>query len=179
MVLFYFSLLGIAFLFIEIPLIQRWILLLGKPTYAFTVVVATLLFFSGLGSSLTRASWLPRRAAFVLLAVLSLLIPFGVSILLDAVLGWPIWARLFVAVFSLAPLGLLMGLPFPLGLAWMEAKAPDWIPWAWAVNGCASVVASVLASILSLSYGFSPVLLLGAGAYTGAAGLYVRMLKDQ
>ncbi len=69
---------------------------------------------------------------------------------------------------SLAPLAVLMGLPFPLGLAWLEARAPGWTPWAWAVNGCASVVASVLAAILALSLGFTVVICLGAGAYAVA-----------
>ena len=69
-------------------------------------------------------------------------------------------------MISLAPLAILMGLPFPLGLAWLERDAPDLVAWAWAVNGCASVIASVLAAILALSYGFTLVLLLGAGAYS-------------
>ncbi len=177
-VLIYFALLGIAFLFIEIPLIQRWILLLGHPTYAFTAVVVALLFFSGLGSTLARAVWLPKRVAFATLVLLALLTPFAVPQFSSLVLGLSAWARLMVAIFSLAPLGVLMGLPFPLGLAWLEERVQIWIPWAWAVNGCTSVIASVLAAILSLSYGFTAVLFLGAGAYAGAAVLYVRMLKD-
>jgi hypothetical protein len=66
------------------------------------------------------------------------------------------------------PLAVLMGIPFPLGLAWLEERAPGLIPWAWAVNGCASVISSVLAAILALSFGFTLVLSLGAAAYTGA-----------
>ena len=61
-----------------------------------------------------------------------------------------------------------MGLPFPWGLAWLEETAPALLPWAWAINGCASVVTSVLAAILALSYGFTLVLWLGAAAYAGA-----------
>ena len=77
-------------------------------------------------------------------------------------------ARAAVAVIGLAPLGVLMGLPFPRGVAWLEDGAPRLIPWAWAVNGAASVVASVLAAILALSSGFTVVLLLGAGCYAVA-----------
>lgn len=178
-VLIYFALLGIAFLFIEIPLIQRWILLLGHPTYAFTTVVVALLFFSGLGSTLVRATWLPHRAAFALLVLLALLTPLAVSRYANYLLSLPTWGRLVMAVFTLAPLGVLMGLPFPFGLAWLEERSHSWIPWAWAVNGCTSVIASVLAAMLSLNYGFSVVLFLGAGAYAGAAILYTRMLKHQ
>jgi hypothetical protein len=164
----YFGLLGIAFLFVEIPLIQRWILLLGHATYAFAAVVLSLLLFSGLGSLLTRAAWLPRRAAWVLLVLMALLTPLLVVRLADAALGWPPWGRAAVAVIGLAPLGVLMGLPFPRGVAWLEDRAPSLIPWAWAVNGAASVVASVLAAILALSSGFTVVLLLGAGCYAAA-----------
>jgi hypothetical protein len=167
-VLVYFGLLGIAFLFVEIPLIQRWILLLGHATYAFAAVVLSLLLFSGLGSLLTRAAWLPRRGAWVALVLMALLTPLLIVRLADAALGWSLWARAAVAVTGLAPLGVLMGLPFPRGVAWLEDRAPAWIPWAWAVNGSASVVASVLAAILALSSGFTVVLLLGAGCYAAA-----------
>lgn len=177
-VVIYFSLLGIAFLFIEIPLIQRWILLLGHPTYAFTIVVAALLCFSGIGSTLVKATWLPRRAAFVLLILSALLMPFAVSQFSSFLLSLSLWKRLTLSILSLAPLGILMGLPFPLGIVWLERRALAWIPLAWAVNGCISVIASVLAAILSLSYGFSIVLLLGAGAYAGATAIYIRKMEN-
>lgn len=167
-VLLYFTFLGLAFLFIEIPLIQRWILLLGHPIYAFTVVVLALLAFSSVGSSLARAGWLPRRVAFGALVILAVTTPWLVGRLPGGILGWPFVARVGLATFSLVPLGILMGLPFPLGLRWLERNAPDLVPWAWAVNGCASVIAAVLAAILALSYGFTVVLLVGAGAYAGA-----------
>ena len=164
----YFALLGLGFLFVEIPLIQRWIVLLGHPTYAFMAVVLTLLLFSSVGSALARADWLPVRGALIALVVLALISPFVTTWLTSGTLGWPLALRIGVAVLSLAPLGVLMGLPFPLGLAWLEREAPRLVPWAWAVNGCASVVSSVLAAILALSYGFSVVLWLGAAAYAGA-----------
>ena len=72
-----------------------------------------------------------------------------------------------------------MGLPFPFGLAANGRKGPPpgLVPWAWAVNGCASVIASVLAAILSLTYGFSLVLWLGAAAYAGACGVYLHLAQ--
>ncbi len=176
-VLAYFALLGIAFLFVEIPLIQRWILLLGHATYAFVAVVLSLLFFSGLGSLLTRAAWLPRRGTWVALVLLALLTPLIIVPMADAALGWPLWGRAAIAVIGLAPLGVLMGLPFPRGVAWLEDRAPALIPWAWAVNGSTSVVASVLAAILALSSGFTVVLLLGAGCYAAAGIVLFRSEK--
>jgi hypothetical protein len=73
-----------------------------------------------------------------------------------------------VAVLALAPPGLLMGMPFPKGLALLEENAPDLITWAWGVNGAVSVVASILAALLALSLGFSTVLAVGAACYVGA-----------
>lgn len=167
-VILFFGLLGLAFLFVEIPLIQRWILLLGHPTYAFTIVVLALLSFSGIGSMVTRSEWLPVRWAFGLLVLLTMITPWSMLPLADQILGWSFLGRAVMAGLSLAPLGILMGLPFPLGLSWLELQAPHLISWAWAINGCASVISAVLAAILSLSYGFTIVLLLGAVAYAGA-----------
>ena len=170
-VLFYFTCIGIAFLFVEIPLIQRWILILGHPTYAFAAVVVALLAFSSMGSALARHPRLPQRAALGALVLLAFLTPFGVSWLVEITLGLPLALRVGLAVLSLAPLAVLMGLPFPLGLAWLEREAFHLVPWAWAVNGCASVIASVLAAMLTLNTGFTLVLLLGAAAYALAFGL--------
>jgi hypothetical protein len=169
-VLFYFGCLGLAFLFVEIPLIQSWILLLGHPIYAFTLVVLVLLAFSGLGSLLARQSWLPRRTALILLVALALLTPFLQAWLSQLALGWPTAALIAAGTVLLAPLALLMGLPFPLGLAWLD-RSPGLVPWAWAVNGCASVIAAVLAAILALGYGFNLVMLLGAGFYALAVSV--------
>jgi len=82
------------------------------------------------------------------------------------VLALPEGSRLAVAALSLAPLAVLNGMPFPFGLSWIERKSGTFVPLAWAVNGFASVVASVLAALFALSYGFTLVLVLGAGAYT-------------
>ncbi|MEA3334425.1 MAG: hypothetical protein U9R25_00830 [Chloroflexota bacterium] len=163
--LLYFSLLGVAFLFVEIPLIQRSILILGHPTYAFAVVVISLLFFSGIGSILSGKPDLPSRRLVGALVIVALLTPWVIALISDLLLGLPFGLRALLSGLSLAPLGVLMGMPFPLGLAWLEGKAPGLVAWAWAVNGCASVVASVMAAILALAYGFTVVLSLGALAY--------------
>ena len=164
----YFGLLGMAFLFVEIPLIQRWILPLGYPTYAFAAVVLVLLVLSGVGSALAGSCHRLGRSAPGILALLVAASAAGGQLIVHQALGWPLSGRLVLAAISLAPLGLMMGMPFPVGLAWLEAEAPGLIPWAWAVNGCASVIASVLAAMLALSYGFSAVLCAGAAAYLGA-----------
>jgi hypothetical protein len=164
--LIYFGLLGLGFLFVEIPLIQRFILFLGQPIYAFTAVAAALLFFSGLGSA--AAPRLLVRRTLPLLVVAILIYPLGLPVLFRALLGAPLAVRLLATGLSLAPLGFLMGMPFPGGLAWLRRRAPGLVPWAWAVNGCTSVLASVLAAMVALSAGFSWVLAGAALAYAAA-----------
>jgi spermidine synthase len=165
--LLYFGLIGFAYLFVEIPLIQKFILFLGNPAYAMTAVLFTLLFFSGMGS------WLGKRISLwlslALLAVMILALPAGMSILFQLTLGVPLTQRLLLTVLGLAPVGFLMGIPFQAGIRQMEASGfADTIPWAWAVNGSTSVVAAVLAALLALTFGFTGVLRLGAICYAGA-----------
>jgi hypothetical protein len=164
--LVYFGLLGFGFLFVELPLMQRFILFLGQPIYAFTAVVAAVLLFSGLGS-LAALQLSPHRTLPLLIAAI-LLYPLGLPLLFRALLGAPLALRVLATVLSLAPLGFLMGTPFPGGLAWLRRQAPGLVPWAWAINGCTSVLASVLAAMIALSAGFSWVLAAAALAYAGA-----------
>jgi hypothetical protein len=161
--LVYFGALGLGFMGIEIPLVQRFILLLERPVYAVSTVVFGLLLFSGLGSWTSRR--VPLRATLGSLAGLALIYPWIVEALTGAALGWPLGVRLGLSVLCLAPLGFLMGVPFPAGLARLDQGAPELIPWAWAINGALSVIASVGAAMLALSAGFSAVLLAGAACY--------------
>ena len=164
--LIYFALLGLGYLFIEIPLLQRFILFLGHPAYAMATVLFALLLFSGLGSLVSRC--LPLRLALLLLPALAGGYALGLPALFKATMVASLGIRLGVAVVALAPLGLLMGMPFPKGLVLLEQRSPALVAWAWGVNGAVSVVASILAALLALSWGFSPVLALGAACYTGA-----------
>ncbi len=165
-ILAYFGLLGLGYLLVEVPLMQRFILFLGHPAYAVTAVLFALLLFSGLGSAISPR--LPLRAVLGLLVVLLLAYPLLLRPLLAAALGLPWAGRAVVAVAVLAPAGLLMGVPFPAGLRRLEGAAGRHIAWAWGVNGAASVVAAVLAALLALSWGFAWVLVGGALCYGGA-----------
>jgi hypothetical protein len=167
--LVYFALLGLGYLFVEIPLLQRFILFLGQPAYAMAVVLFALLLFSGLGSLVSRR--VPLGLVLVLLPALVGGYALGLPALFHATLAAPLWGRLAVAVVTLAPLGLLMGVPFPKGLALVGQDSPALVAWAWGVNGAVSVVASILAALLALSFGFSVVLVLGAACYGGALGV--------
>lgn len=176
----YFACLGMGFLLVEIPLIQRFILFLDHPVYAFATVVFALLFASGIGSTLSAR--VPHRAMLALLVLAILLyfalLPFAFTLFLSYALP----LRVLISIFLLTPLGFLMGIPFPKGLALLNQKAPGLVPLAWGINGCASVISSILATMGAIGWGFSAVLLAGAGAYTvalAALSFYARALPHR
>ncbi|MBW6466318.1 MAG: hypothetical protein K0B06_07445 [Brevefilum sp.] len=168
----YFGLIGLGFMLVEMPLIQRFILYLDQPAYALTAILFCILLFSGLGSRYGSRKLGLSQALMGLVGLLLLYILLLPSIL-SATLGLHLLLRLAVTILLLAPLGFLMGIPFPAGLAWMRRRAGDtqgdterWmVAWIWAVNGTSSVLASILASLLALSFGFSLTLAIGMGCY--------------
>ena len=167
--LLYFGLIGLAYLFVEIPLIQRFILFLGHPAYAMSAVLFSLLLFSGLGSQVSSRLSLPL--ALTGLVILLAISPVALSALFDLTLGLPFLARLGLTGFLLAPLGFLMGVPFPSAVSRLahEPARLSLVPWVWAVNGAVSVIASILAALAALSFGFSWVFRLGSLCYAGAS----------
>jgi hypothetical protein len=155
----FFFIIGLAFMFVEISLIQKFILLLGHPVYAVSVVVLALLVFAGLGSRISVfISPLPglRRA---LIAVAGLLLFYALFLpsVLSALHGWPLGWRYFFSGLLIAPLGLAMGFPFPEGLRLLGRQNPAFVPWAWCANGCASVLGAILPVLIALSWGFQAV----------------------
>lgn len=159
----YFLLIGLGFILVELPLIQYFILFLGYPAYALTAVIFTLLFFSSLGSRCTTR--IPRRIAIGTLVFVLICQPFLLPIIFSRLLHLPFTVRLALSILLLAPPGFLMGTMFPNGIRDLEKNCPHLITWAWGINGAASVVASGLAALLSLNYGFRLVLYSGAACY--------------
>ncbi|UCH24754.1 MAG: hypothetical protein JSV66_12485, partial [Trueperaceae bacterium] len=165
-VLLYFACLGLAFLFVEMPLAQRFILLLEQPVTALAVVLFAILVFSGLGS--LAAPRVPLALGLALLVAATLLYPLVLEPLSAVLLRASEPVRIAATVGLLAPLGFLMGQPFAGGLRVLERLRPELVPWAWAINGSFSVISAVLAVMLALTWGFAAVLWLGAGAYAVA-----------
>ncbi len=165
----YFAGLGLGFLWVEIPLLQRFILYLDQPTYAFATVLFGILVWSGVGSLASDRLRVSMAAAVSAVAALSVLYALGLPLLFDATLGLPLAGRLALSVVLLAPLGMAMGVPFPRAIRLLGEQAPVLVPWAWAVNGSTSVVSAILATVLALSFGFTWVILGGAAAYLAAA----------
>ncbi|MDB4433222.1 hypothetical protein N9166_00615 [bacterium] len=175
-ILIYFLAVGLGFMFFEISLIQRFVLFLGYPTYSLSVTLFTLLVFLGWGSFLSRRWVGHERVALPVgvAAILALTVFYmtGLTWVQNQFLASPIAIRVFVTVAVLAPLGLVMGMFFPLGIRRAQEVHSDLVPWAWGVNGCASVTGGVLAVVLAMSHGFTQVWLTSVAIYAlGVAAL--------
>lgn len=175
--LLYFAALGVGFMLVEIPLIQRLTIYLGSPTYALAVVLFTILLSSGAGSLTTHRVSPDNASRRLLWAILGLIAVMGLHLLLPAIIRgtqqWVLPGRIAVSVAAILPAGFLMGQPFPLGIKWVRRRAPGMITWLWAVNGAASVVGSVVATIIALRTGFRIVSLAGMLCYGVALALVV------
>ncbi len=170
----YFLCLGLGFLFVEIVLIERFTFFLNDPALAFALVLSAMLIASGLGSAFS-SRFVPRPRAGIRLAcglAATLAAASGLLLprLLDLALAWPDPAKLALAVCVAAPLGFCMGMPFPLALSTYRGARSPFIPWAWSVNGALSVVATPLANILAVSFGYSAVFAASLALYA-LAGL--------
>ncbi len=175
LVLAYFLALGIGFMFVEMALIQRLVFFLANPVYAVAVVLAGLLLVSGLGSGwaarlVAQGYSMSRLASMAALgvAVIAAVYAFGLYPVLRPLLDLPLAARVAVAFAVMLPFA-TMGMLFPLGLRHLGRVHAELLPWAWAINGCASVVATSLATLLALGAGLAVVLLAAAACYVVAA----------
>jgi hypothetical protein len=148
----YFPALGLGYLFIEIALIGEASLYLDDVTTAFALVLSGMLIFSGLGSM--AANRLRLRLAWpAILGILGLCLALLPAVIL-ATIGWPLAARLALLVLLLAPLSFALGMPFPMGLAEAGKKGHGFLPWAWALNGAFSVIATPMANLIATELGF-------------------------
>ncbi len=180
--LLYFVALGLGYILVEIAFIQRFVLFLGHPTYALTVVIFLLMLSSGAGSLCSRRWLLRTQLAWIpLVLVIAVLLGhvFFLPSRLAALIGLGFGLRLVVSGLVLIPLGFVMGMPFPTGLRAL-ANLPRWrtpgaeldgetsdnaVEWAWAMNASASVLGSVLAMVVAIQFGLNATLACGAAAY--------------
>lgn len=173
----YFLSLGLGFMLVEIPFIQKFILFLGQPLYAIAVVLSALLIFSGIGSLLGGACS-PRgivaslRTALLLICSLLLVYVLALPAIFDYFLGMPVVLRLGITLLLIMPLGILLGLALPMGIRLLDQDSPAMIPWMWAINGATSVMGSIIAWGLSLNFGYNATMLTAVFVY-GCAFLVI------
>jgi len=170
--LLYFLAIGAGYILVEVALIQKFVLFLGHPTYALTVVIFSLLVSSGLGSFASRrviqesaARW---RTALTAVAILIALLTVAVSALLPKAIQLPLPSKVIMSVVLIFPAGFLMGMPFPVGLTRLEKWHSASVRWAWSLNAAASVLGSVASLVLAIYLGLVQTLLIGGVLYLAA-----------
>jgi hypothetical protein len=167
--LWYFLCLGAGYILVQVALIQKFVLLLGHPTYALTVIVFSMLVASGIGSYLSGRLVADDdvRLVRVLSAVAVLVgtLAFISTPLVAAAAGWPLQAKIALTTLAVAPAAFLMGMPFPSGLRRLEKRHAPSVRWAWSLNAAASVLGSASAIFLAIYIGLRATLLVGAALY--------------
>lgn len=181
----YFFVIGLAFMFIEMAFIQKFILFLSHPLYSVAVVLSGFLVFAGIGSGyskrLLRGRIDGKYTAVTIVVVAISVITVIYALLLPEVLGHlvglPDIAKVYLSLLLIAPLAFCMGMPFPIGLSTLAIDAGEFIPWAWGLNGFASVLSASLATLLAIEFGFTAVVLSALGLYCLAAALFRQHLQ--
>ncbi len=170
--LLFFLFIGAGYILIQVALIQKFVLFLGHPTYALTVIIFSMLISSGAGSwtskhlirgemkRLSRVLMIIAAAIVVLSAVLTPIVESGVAL--------PFAVRVLCAVALIAPVGFAMGMPFPTGLSMLEKIMPASVRWAWAINAASSVMGSAMAMFLAIYLGLQMTLVIGGIFYVAA-----------
>ncbi len=168
--LFYFGSIGFAFMFLEMALLPKYILLLSHPIYSTAVVLGAVLVFAGCGSLTVRhveskSLWIAVTCVCAWVLVQALL----EERLFAWALGWPFGGRLALTVVMVGALSFFLGWPFPMGLREISGRFPSLVPWAWGINGCASVIGAVLGKMISMSAGLRMTMLVAALLYLFSA----------
>jgi len=159
----YFFAIGLSFLFIEIVLIQKFVLFLGHIIFSSSTIIFSILLFSSLGALYSQKFKVRKLNKIILLIFISVIIyAILLNFLIDLFISLNLISKIILTIIITAPLGFLMGFPFPLGI---RAIKKELIPWAWAVNGSASVLSPILAILIALFTGYNFVLFIGGLIY--------------
>jgi hypothetical protein len=176
--LLYFLFIGCGYILIEVGLIQKFVLFLGHPTYALTVVIFSMLLSSGAGSYWSRGALANDRRLIKVLGCVALLtatLAPVLSSLLTALVWLPLPLKAALTVLVIAPLGFMMGMPFPAGLERLETRHAPSVRWAWSLNAAASVFGSVGALVCAIYLGLVQTLIIGGLFYVAALAVVERL----
>ncbi len=166
--LLHFSGIGVGFMFVEIIFIQQFILYFGNPVIAASAVLSGMLISSGVGSLFSSRLKSDNRNILIILSLVILFIlfyAFTLTPVLRASINLPFSMKILFSLLLISPLAFFMGMPFPIGLKHLDYHNNTLIPWAWGINGCFSVISTVLATIIAVEAGFFWVMLLASLAY--------------
>jgi len=170
-VFLYFSLIGAAFMFVEITLIQKFILFLGHPLYSISTIIFSLLLSSGLGSFFSTSLFGQnlkkklRRSLILCSSLIAIYLLLLLPLFYEHFMGFNLFIKIILTFLVIFPLGFFMGFPFPTGIRLLEIEEEGLIPWAWATNAFSSVINSVFALLVAFWGGYNLILFLGAVSY--------------
>jgi hypothetical protein len=169
----YFALIGLGFMFVQIPFLQRFSVYLGHPTYTFSIILFLMILAAGLGSLASeridvrrsrRLAFLPLGIALLVIVEMLLLQPS-----MDLTLGWALAGRTLVVAGFVVPLAFALGCCFPIGLRLTGEHSDRVTAWMWGVNGASGVMASIVAVMVSMWLGIHANLLIAAALYATLA----------
>jgi hypothetical protein len=166
----YFIAIGLGFMFVEMAMMQQLSIFLGHPIYSMVVVLAGLIFSTGVGSLASdklqlNSSWHSRLPAIVA-SLLLVLYSFAVLPVVHAFTAGVLWQRVVTSLALVTPCGFLLGFCFPVGMRWMTAlRQEKTLPWMWALNGAAGTLGSFVAIVLSMETSINTCVLTGAACY--------------
>lgn len=178
----YFGCLGLAYMLMEISVLQKFILYLYDPVYSVSLVVGSFLLYSGIGSRLVALKTAIRGKD--ILVLLTVMVATGAVLITSdawlhgAIAGMPLAARMLACSIMIAPLALLMGMPFPSGISLLNKSMKGMIPWAWGINGFFSVTGGSVAMIISMNWGFKAVMITGMLMYALSALVFKVLSRD-
>ncbi len=171
----YFVLIGAGYILVQVAAIQNFVLLLGHPTYSLTVIIFSMLVFSGLGSFFSKRITGGRneklRGLAFAVSLEIVVLAFIATPLSTIAIGWPFPLKVLLTIALVGAPAFTMGVPFPMGLQLLESWSPAAVRWAWALNAAASVLGSVSAIVLAISFGLRETLLVGGLCYLLAGTL--------
>ncbi|MFT4303855.1 MAG: hypothetical protein ACMXYG_04775 [Candidatus Woesearchaeota archaeon] len=159
----YFFLIGIGYMFVQIVLIQKFILYLGQVMYSSAIIIFSMLLFSSLGALFSdKLNQYVIRKVLIIIAGLIFFSIFLIAGVMQIFSSFSLFFRIIIAIILIAPLGFMLGMPFPLGIKLIKKEA---VSWAWAINGMASVIGPILAVIFALFMGYNMVLIFAGMVY--------------
>ena len=155
---------------IEVAVLQRFVLLLGHPVYSLTVTLFSLLLGTGIGAALSRRLDGPALARSTAISIMVIaVLAIAAIVVVTPLVAWAIplsrAARIAIAVSTLLPIGMALGVPMPAGIRLLSARAPEMVTWAWGMNGAFSVVGATLALFIAMNWGFRVALVVAACTY--------------
>jgi hypothetical protein len=180
-IIIYFGSLGLAYMFLEISILQQFIRYLYDPVFSASVVIGSFLVYSGIGSLIAgNAGSVKAKHIFGAVLVIGLAGIIFITAdrwLHNVLAGLPLWLRMLSCSLLIAPLAIPMGILFPSGLSALATERGDFIAWAWSINGFFSVIGSSATVLIAISWGFKSIILIAVSLYIVAAFTFTRLLR--